>query len=271
VNWTVLGASGVIGRRLVGRLRTAGEDVHTPARNDPGVYTRPLGHVIYAIGLTADFRQRPYDTVQAHVGLLAEMLRRADFDSLLYLSSTRVYARAALGREDAPLPVLAQDPSDLYNLSKLMGESLCLHGGRHGVRVARLSNVVGGDDADSDNFVPSLVRAARSGRIVLQTAPDSAKDYIHIDDVVELLPRIAVAGRERIYNVASGVQLRHADWTQQLATLTGCTVDVAPGAPVQHFVPIDISRIRAEFGFAPRPALAVLASAPTTSIHQVSP
>jgi len=270
VSWTVLGAHGVIGRQLVARLRQTGDDVYAPDRDDPGVTTRPLGHVIYAIGLTADFRQRPYETVQAHVGLLADVLQRANFESLLYLSSTRVYARAALGSEEAPLPMLAQDPSDLYNLSKLMGESLCLHGGHGSIRIARLSNVVGGDDAGSANFVPSLVRAARAGRIVLQTAPASTKDYIHIDDVVELLPRIARSGRERIYNVASGVQLRHADWTQRLAALTGCTVEVAPGAPLQHFTPVDITRIRTEFGFAPRPALSMLDPLPATPLRHVA-
>lgn len=261
MNWTVLGASGTIGRRLVAQLRAAGQTVDTPGRGDAGLYRRPLGHVIYAIGLTADFRQRPYDTVQAHVSVLAELLQQGDFESLLYLSSTRVYGRAAGGREDNPLPVLAQDPSDLYNLSKLMGESLCLQDARAGVRVARLSNVVGGEDADSANFVPSLVREARSGRIVLQTAADSAKDYIHIDDVAELLPRIAAGGRERLYNVASGVQTTHAQWTAQLAVQTGCAVEVAPGAPNVRFIPVDIGRIRAEFDFQPRPVLAALAGA----------
>lgn len=261
MSWTVLGASGTIGRRLVAQLRAAGQTVDTPGRGDAGLYRRPLGHVIYAIGLTADFRQRPYDTVQAHVSVLAELLQQGDFESLLYLSSTRVYGRAAGGREDNPLPVLAQDPSDLYNLSKLMGESLCLQDARAGVRVARLSNVVGGEDADSANFVPSLVREARSGRIVLQTAADSAKDYIHIDDVAELLPRIAAGGRERLYNVASGVQTTHAQWTAQLAVQTGCAVEVAPGAPNVRFIPVDIGRIRAEFDFQPRPALAALAGA----------
>jgi nucleoside-diphosphate-sugar epimerase len=258
VNWTVLGASGVIGRRLVAHLRGRGEAVQAPARDDASLYQRPLGHVIYAIGLTADFRQRPYDTVQAHVSLLAEVLQRADFESLLYLSSTRVYGRAAHGREDALLPMLAQDPSDLYNLSKLMGESLCLHGGRDRVRVARLSNVVGGDDEDSANFVPSLLREARAGRVVLQTAMDSSKDYIHIDDVVELLPRIAAQGRERLYNVASGMQTAHAQWVRQLAAQTGCAVEVLPDAPTIHFAPIDTQRIRSEFGYQPRSALSVL-------------
>jgi nucleoside-diphosphate-sugar epimerase len=157
--------------------------------------------------------------------------------------------------------VLAQDPSDLYNLSKLMGESLCLQDARVGVRVVRLSNVVGGEDADSANFVPSLVREARSGRIVLQTAADSAKDYIHIDDVAELLPRIAATGRERLYNVASGAQTTHAQWTTQLSAQTGCAVEVAPGAPMVRFIPVDIGRIRAEFNYQPRPVLTTIGSA----------
>lgn len=259
--WSVLGSGGTIGRRITARLRAAGEDVFTPGRNHEEIYQRPLGHVIYAVGLTADFRHRPYDTVQAHVCLLADLLQRGNFESLLYLSSTRVYARAICGSEDAPLPVLAQDPSDIYNLSKLMGESLCLQDRRTGVRVVRLSNVVGGEDVDSSNFVPSLVREARSGCIMLRSALNSAKDYIHIEDVVDLLPRVAVSGRQRLYNVASGVQITHQQWVDQLAAKTGCAVKVASGAPTMSFVSIDIGLIQAEFNFKPRSVLAAMADA----------
>ena len=234
------------------RLRQAGQLVEAPGRGDGAIYDRPLGHVIYAIGLTADFRQRPFDTVQAHVNVLAELLQHGNFESLLYLSSTRVYGRAVSSREDIPLPVLTQDASDLYNLSKLMGESLCLQDARASIRVVRLSNVVGGKDTNSPNFLPSLVRGARNGCIELQTAMDSAKDYIHIDDAVELLTRIASTGRQRLYNVASGVQTTHAQWASQLAAQTGCKIVVAPGAVAVQFVPIDITRIREEFNFQPR-------------------
>jgi nucleoside-diphosphate-sugar epimerase len=258
MNWTVLGASGTIGRKLSAHLRATGHAVFSPGRGED-LYSRPLGHVIYAIGLTADFRQRPYETVQSHVSLLAELLQNGNFESLLYLSSTRVYGRATTGSEDSLLTVLSKDPSDLYNLSKLMGESLCLQDSRTSVRVARLSNVVGGDDPESLNFVPSLVREARSGRIVLQSAMDSVKDYIHIDDVVELLPRISALGAERLYNVASGIQMTHTQLTAELAVQTGCIVEVISGAPTLSFAPINIDRIRAEFDFQPRPVLAALA------------
>jgi nucleoside-diphosphate-sugar epimerase len=258
--WTVLGSSGTIGQRLVANLKATGETIYTPRRLDTDLYKRSLGHVIYAIGLTADFRERPFDTVEAHVCMLANLLQRGDFKSLLYLSSTRVYARADISCEDAALPVLVQDASDLYNLSKLMGESLCLRSERADVRVARLSNVVGGDSRDSSNFLPSLVREARCGQIVLQTSPDSVKDYIHIEDVVELLLNIAVSGRERLYNVASGVQTTNMQWANQLARETGCSVEIQLGAPTICFKPIDVSRITAEFNFQPRPVLTALAS-----------
>ncbi|WP_119967464.1 NAD-dependent epimerase/dehydratase family protein [Simplicispira lacusdiani] len=252
--FTVLGASGYIGSRLVARLRADGHEVWAPQRGAPELLTRPLGHVLYCIGLTGDFRSRPFDTVQAHVGLLAEVLQHARFDSLLYLSSTRVYMGAADTGEDTALAVRPQDPSYLYNLSKLAGEALCHACGRAGVRVARLSNVIGpGMDADSGNFIASLWRDARQGYVLLQSAPESAKDYVHIEDVVGILPRIALQGRAATYNVASGVQTRHAQWLQWLADKTGCRWEVAAQAPLQQFPPIRVERLRAEFGWQPLP------------------
>ena len=256
--FTVLGASGVIGRRLVTALRADGNEVWSPMRNDAELFARPLGHVICAIGITSEFRTRPFDTVEAHVCFLVQFLRQTNFDSFLYLSSTRVYAGAAQGTEDTTLQVHSQDPSDLYNLSKLMGESLCFASGHSGVRIARLSNVVGGDDAATANFLPSLLHQAKAGKIVLQTALSSAKDYVHIDDVVDLIPRIALGGRKNIYNVASGRQITHGQWIERLVALTGCTVEVVAGAPEIGFVPVNVSRVCAEFDFEPRSVLDAL-------------
>jgi len=64
---TVLGGSGFIGSHVARHLRRLGVACDTPARDDESIFSRPLGHVIYAIGLTADFRARPLETVEAHV------------------------------------------------------------------------------------------------------------------------------------------------------------------------------------------------------------
>lgn len=251
---TVLGASGYIGRHLVAHLRAQGHSVWAPERGDESVFSRDLGHVFYCIGLTGNFRARPFDTMQAHVGYLSEVLRRAQFESLLYLSSTRVYLEAGRTDEGAPLTVQPQDSSYLYNLSKLAGEALCHACGHAQVRVARLSNVVGpGMDARSGNLVADLLHKARQGHIVLRTAPESAKDYVHVDDVVDWLARIAFQGRAPVYNLASGRQTTHAQWLEGLEAAFGCTTEVVPGAPQQSFPAIDVSRLVSEFGVATRP------------------
>ncbi len=244
MKFTVLGAGGFIGSHLLAHLCSAGHECFAPARSDTTLFSEELGHVIYCIGLTADFRSRPFDTVRAHVCLLADVLEKARFDSLLYLSSTRVYAGAANGNEETPLMA-----GDLYNLSKLAGESLCLASGREQVRIARLSNVYGGDD-DSENFLPSLIRAATNDRLItLGTALDSAKDYVALEDVVDILPKITVSGKQRIYNVASGRNTSNRELVEGIRGLTGCRVEIAGEEREVLFPVVNIRRLHQEFGF----------------------
>lgn len=249
MRFTVLGVSGFIGSHLVKHLCDAGHECFTPARSDRIEPECELGHVIYCIGLTADFRRRPFDTIRAHVSHLADVLEYSRFDSLLYLSSTRVYQGSRDTGEDAPLAVNPCNPGDLYNLSKLAGEALCLSCGREAVRVARLSNVVGGR-LSSEHFLSQLLRAALDdGRIELQTSLKSAKDYIGIRDVVEILPVIALSGQHRIYNVASGQNLSNRAVVDAMKRHTGCKVALSKGAEAITFAPIVIHRLREEFGF----------------------
>src|SRR5262249_21758891 len=65
--YTVLGASGFIGGHLAAHFRKAGVRHLAPPKWTDDVLHRPLGHVLYCIGLTADWRSRPHDTVRAHV------------------------------------------------------------------------------------------------------------------------------------------------------------------------------------------------------------
>ncbi len=237
---TVLGASGFIGSRLVKRLEALGREHRAVRRNDP-LPTGALGHAIYCIGLTADFRSRTFDTVEAHVCKLLEALRGCTFESLLYLSSTRLYTDSTL--EETPLRV---SPLDIYNASKITGESLVLNCGRP-AKVVRISNVYG-DDFNSNNFLSTIINDAITKRkLVLQTSADSAKDYIAIDNVIDGLIAIATSGKERIYNLASGINISNRELTETLRSVTGCTVEYSPSASLVTFPPINIDRLRAEF------------------------
>ena len=255
MTFTILG-QGFIGTHLLAFLREQGHDCVAPARAElDQLRGRRLGHVLYCIGVTADFRSRPLDTARAHVCRLAEVLSTTEFESLLYLSSTRVYGSVSSGREtEAAFKVDPASASDLYNLSKLMGESLCLSMESSSVRVARLSNVYG-PDWTSDNFLSSVIRAAVDrGSVVFRSAPDSAKDYIAVEDAVRVLAGISLHGRERVYNVASGAPVTNAQLAAKLQS-SGCAVSFEEGAPAVTFPPIDTARVRAEFPFTPRSVL----------------
>jgi len=250
---TILGSSGFIGSHLAAKLKEQGIECFCPQR---GVeFTdRELGDVIYCIGLTADFRTRPFDTVEAHVSELSRVLRRCSFNSLLYLSSARIYGASSDTKETAGLNVRPIEPDNLYNISKLMGESLCFACSPK-TRVARLSNVYG-NDFSSDNFLSGVIRdALRSGKVALRTSLDSEKDYLSISDAVDLLIKIAAGGRERLYNVASGTNVSNRELTRRIQELTGCDVEVTPNAPRIAFPLIDIERARDEFGFKPSSVL----------------
>lgn len=248
--FTVLGGSGFIGSHLVRQLQLQGFSCWSP-RRDEDVLDRPLGHAIYCIGLTADFRGRPWDTTRAHVCRLLEILEKGDFESLLYLSTTRVYEGGGSAREEDSVYVHPSKPDSLYNISKLMGESLCLASGRADVRIARLSNVYG-KDFSADSFLSYVVRdAVGKGKVILQSAMTSEKDYVHINDVVRLLPQISLSGRHRVYNIASGVNTTNRALMEVIQRVTGCAVEVADGAETAAFPAICIERIQREFGFVP--------------------
>ncbi len=252
---TVLGASGFIGSHLVTRLQQQ-EITHSAPGRGENLTGMNLGDVIYCIGLTADFRARPLDTVQAHVCHLLEVIRFCKFDSLLYLSSTRLYHRGkSPAQEEDALQVTPSDPSDLYNISKAMGEAL-VHSCERKVRIARISNVYGGNFFSSDNFLNSIIRAALSeNKVVLHTALDSEKDYVYIDDVIDVLLKIATRGTRAVYNVASGTNVTNHELMDTIRRLTGCAVEATSDAETIKFPHISIERIMSEFSFAPSPML----------------
>ena len=247
---TVLGGTGFIGSRVLELFPQMGFRCQAPGRDD-ALTGRRLGLVVYCIGVTSDFRARPFDTVDAHICRLLDLVRGADWDTLVYLSSARVYRRASVTAEDrARFEVDPADLDQLYDLTKLAGEAL-LHATPRRTVSLRISNVYGVDPM-AQNFFCSLVRAAvDDGAIELRSTADSCRDYVSIDDVVRIAAAVIRSGRHRVYNVASGILLRNADLTAALQDLTGCRVTIAGTAATIAEPAIDIARVREEFGFVP--------------------
>ena len=211
--FTVLGASGFIGAHLVRHLRAAGVDCQAPGARRHRLAAAPASAMwVYAIGLTADFRARPLDTVEAHVCLLRRLLAEGDFDSLTYLSSTRVYSGAAATDESARLVVDPNAPGDLYNLSKLMGESLCLHGGPAAHARGAAVTTSWGLRPDPDIFIDQLLDEGLPHRPCAVAHVTGLVQGLPVDRRApwQLLARMAVSDQPGIFNVASGEAVSNA-------------------------------------------------------------
>jgi len=260
MKFTVLGGRGFVGSHVVQHLERQGHTVDVPSRDLADLTNKDLGHVIYAIGLTGDFRKRPFETVDAHVCLLAKLLQTCQFESWLYLSSTRVYAALDLEKsanEESPL-LVRPGMDSLYNLSKMMGESLCLACPNPSIRVVRVSNVYGAG-ISTDTFLGSVIDDLRQhAHVTVNESPDSGKDYVAVDDVSTLLETISLRGEERLYNIASGRLVTHKELFGKITKLTGFTASFPSNSLTRTFPVVDISRVSAEFGFRPKNLLDTL-------------
>ncbi len=195
---------------------------------------------------------------------------------LIYVSSGAVYKHHGPDRPGEPLP---EDgyvmPRRLYGISKLASELITeRYGDLFGLSTAsvRPSSVYGTMDrvTASRNFrhVPNrLAHMALDGvRRVRVNTLDAVGDYIHAEDVaagiVALL--LAPALRYSVYNLAIGA-------TVTIGDMVGWIADKVPGFQAEITAPgqadilqdaslnsgmwgaYDISRVRAETGWSPRP------------------
>lgn len=251
MKFTVFGATGFIGSGLTKHLQNCGHTVLVPKRSEEIDFSTDLGHVIYAIGLTGDFRKRPFETIDAHVSNLIKIIKNAKYDSWLYLSSTRFYLSSENTSELDRICVIPSLDS-VYDISKLLGESLCLSLNNSKIRIARLSNVYGKGQS-THTFLGSLFSDIKSvPALEICEDPNSSKDYVALTDVIELLILISTQGTDQIYNVASGMQIKHSEIVNKLQNLIEQPIKFKEGAPIRKFPTINIDRIRNEFGFKPR-------------------
>jgi len=250
-DFTILGASGFIGSNLLSNLRKSGYSVSTPNRNTLNITNVRHGHVIYCIGLTSDFRKRPLDTVQAHVCILRELLEYGEFDSLTYLSSTRVYHGSSSTTESSPLIVNPSNLEDLYGISKIAGESLCHHSGRRNIKVIRLSNIIGIRE-DNNLFINELLDEIITQKsLTLRSSLLSNKDYLFIDDAVSAIIALAVSKETGCFNVASGTNISNKVIIEELKSNFNFNLTILDNAPIFEFMPINIEKIKSIIQFEP--------------------
>lgn len=233
----VTGAAGFVGANLVRRLLDEGAAVHVWLR--PETPTWRLDEIlprlqVHSVDLTdAAAVTHAVDTIRPRVVYhlaayggysfqqdvrrvfeinlngtinLVEACAAHGFDAFVQAGSSSEYgAKSHPMREDDRL-----DPNSAYAIAK----AAATHYGRH-VAVSRALPIltlrlfsVYGPWEDPSRLIPTLLLQALEGTLPPLVSPTTARDFIHVDDVVEALTRAAghpeCSGE--VFNVGTGVQ-----------------------------------------------------------------
>lgn len=193
-------------------------------------------------------------TVNATEAVLAAAAA-AGIEALVHAGSSSEYgAKDHAPGEDEPL-----EPSSPYGTAKAVATLLCyraaLDRGLPAVTL-RLYSVYGPWE-DPRRFVPTLVAHALRGRLPPLVDPDTARDFVYVDDAVEAFVRAAAAKHPpgSIYNVGSGVQTTIRDAVETARRIFGVEAEPEWGSmPARSWDTnvwvADATRARAELGWA---------------------
>ena len=247
MKFTILGANGFLGSNIKNHLLENNFECYTPNIKKEDISNKSLGHVIYSIG-TVDF-SNINKIVESNVCILKKIIDNSNFDSFLFISSARFYNNSKTTIETEKIEIDVNNKNNLYDLAKLLGESYCLSSKKENIRIVRPSLVIG-TNTPKNLFLPSIILDAISkGKITLRSSLESQRDYLRIQDFVKLIPEISLRGKEKIYNVAHGKNIKTKNIVDKIIKLTNCSVDVAPNSPINSSINVNIDRIKNEFNF----------------------
>ena len=264
MNITVIGSSGFIGKEFCKQAVELGYNVYAPVRGDERLFERDLGNVIYAAGY-GNCGENYLNVLDANCTFLSRLLAEASFESITYLSSTRVFLDGSTTHEAASLVSSFHDKRRLFNLTKLVAEELLLLNSKRSL-IIRPSNVYG-LALESELFLPSIIRDALNKQVVdMYVTPNYSKDYIFVGDLVQTTLQLMKIEESGIYNIASGENTSALEIADVLKSTTNSSINWHVKEDIDFFEAIDVSKISEVIDFKPRNVLNDLKS----MVHEYS-
>jgi len=184
---------------------------------------------------------------------VAEAVRRQPVAHLIYLSSDAVYPDS----EECLTEASCASSESLYGTSHRLREAILSCTDTVACQILRCTMVYGAGDTH-DAYGPNrMVRTAiRERRIELFGEGEDVRDYLAIDDLVDLLERVLAARSQGVLNAASGEPISARALADRIALRCGPGIECVerPRSQAASARRFDVTALRRAFpSFAPRP------------------
>ena len=217
-------------------------------------FKKNLHNVIYCIG-NQNWLKDPEVTYNANLAMVPKIIFNNKFDSFTFLSTTRLYFANPKTKtsENDPININTNNKSFLYNSLKIAAENLCLTLNNKNIKVVRMSNLFGNNFTNQAYLLPTWIRnSIKNKKIDLYISKNSTKDFIYVNDAFDVLLKIIKRGKNRLYNVATGKNIKLFKILKEIKKITNCKINYTHSSNVVKEPKINIKRITNEFNFKPK-------------------
>ncbi len=284
----VTGATGFVGANLTLRLLADGHEVHILTRaqakfwrlqailDQLGVHLVDLQDLSSVKGVIAAIRPNwvmhlaaygaySYQTdlhqmIHTNITATANLLQACEatgFDVFINTGSSSEYGFKAHAPTEAELP----EPNSYYAVTKTAATNLCNYTSYRlsvPITTLRLYSVYGPFE-EPTRLMPTVLRNGAAGKYPPLVSPDTARDFVYIDDVVDAY--LAAANLDlplgAVYNIGSGSQTRLRDVVETVQKICDIVQEPVWDTMEQRIWDTnswvaDIGRARHELGWIPK-------------------
>jgi dTDP-glucose 4,6-dehydratase len=189
--------------------------------------------------------------------VLLDAALRHGVQRFVHVSTDEVYGSIAEGSWPETHPL---EPNSPYAASKAASDLMVRAYHRtHGLDtvITRCSNNYGPYQFPEKVIPLFATNLMDGGTVPLYGDGGNVRDWLHVDDHCDGIALVATGGRAgEVYNIGGGTELTNRELTELLLAATGCDWDrvqpVADRLGHDRRYSVDISKISAELGYAPR-------------------